>query len=299
MCTRSIKKCLTLQCKSLIKHDSSLIGLSVMRNNYDIKLKVNEGEVSRIIFNEALKLFTEYSIVDVVVVGAGPSGLTAAYFLAKGGLKTLVLERNLGVGGGIRGGGMLLPIALVEEEAMEIVREVKCSYSRVAESLYAVNPIELTCKIAAEAISQGAKILTGVYVEDVIYRVEKGKHIIRGVVIQWTPIIECGWHVDPLNIYSKAVIDATGHEAEIVSLVKKKLKLNEISLIGEKSMWASEGERLVVEKTGKLISGLYVAGMAVAEVHGLPRMGPLLGGMLLSGKRVAEIILEDLRRGEL
>ena len=35
--------------------------------------------------------------------------------------------------------------------------------------------------------------------------------------------------------------------------------------------------------------------MAVAAVHSLPRMGPIFGGMLMSGRRVAEVIAEDLK----
>ena len=46
----------------------------------------------------------------------------------------------------------------------------------------------------------------------------------------------------------------------------------------------------VVEKTGEVYPGLYVAGMSVCDTFNLPRMGPIFGGMLKSGKKVAELI---------
>ncbi|RLF15934.1 MAG: ribose 1,5-bisphosphate isomerase, partial [Thermoprotei archaeon] len=50
----------------------------------------------------------------------------------------------------------------------------------------------------------------------------------------------------------------------------------------------------VVENTREVYPGLIVAGMAANAVFGAPRMGPIFGGMLLSGKRSAEIILEKI-----
>ena len=40
--------------------------------------------------------------------------------------------------------------------------------------------------------------------------------------------------------------------------------------------------------------GLYVCGMASSAVSGTPRMGPIFGGMLLSGQKVARLIIEKL-----
>ena len=46
---------------------------------------------------------------DVIVVGGGPNGLTAAAYLAKAGLKTLLIERNREVGGGMWTEELTLP----------------------------------------------------------------------------------------------------------------------------------------------------------------------------------------------
>ena len=45
--------------------------------------------------------------LDVAIVGAGPSGMVAAYYLAKSGHKVAIFERKLSIGGGMWGGCLL------------------------------------------------------------------------------------------------------------------------------------------------------------------------------------------------
>lgn len=46
---------------------------------------------------------------DAIVIGGGHNGLTAALYLQKGGLKTLLLERNADLGGAVRSAELTLP----------------------------------------------------------------------------------------------------------------------------------------------------------------------------------------------
>ena len=160
--------------------------------------------------------------------------------------------------------------------------------------MYLVNSSEMLAKLAYAAIKAGAHILLGITVDDLIYRSINTIARIIGVVVQWSPVIISGLHVDPLAFKAKAVIDCTGHDAEVLSIASRKIPELDLMLPGEKAMWVSESEKLIVEKTGEVCPGLYVAGMAVAALYGTPRMGPIFGGMLLSGRKVAEIVKEKL-----
>jgi thiamine thiazole synthase len=59
-------------------------------------------------------------------------------------------------------------------------------------------------------------------------------------------------------------------------------------------LWVERGEKGTVESSGRVYPGLYVSGMAANAVHGAFRMRPIFGGMLLSGRKVAKLILEEL-----
>jgi len=60
-----------------------------------------EGKISKIILEYTMRDWIEnITSCDVVIVGAGPSGLTAARYLAKNGYRVVVFERRLSFGGG-------------------------------------------------------------------------------------------------------------------------------------------------------------------------------------------------------
>ena len=66
-------------------------------------------------------------------------------------------------------------------------------------------------------------------------------------------------------------------------------------ILGEKSMWAEVAEANVENNTKEVCPGVFVSGMCASSVYGSPRMGPIFGGMLLSGKKVAKLILSRLK----
>lgn len=251
-----------------------------------------ELKIGRAIIRYGAEVLEEYSDVDVAIVGAGPSGLTAAKYLAERGYKVVVYERRFSFGGGIGPGGNMFPKIIVQAEALPIIKDFGIRFRDVGDGLFAIDPAEMIAKLAAGAIDAGAKIILGVHVDDVIFRGDPPR--VTGLLWYWTPIQASGMHVDPLYTQARAVVDATGHDAEVISVAARKVPELGIELKGEKSAWSEVSEKLVVEYTGKVAPGLYAAGMAVCAVHGLPRMGPIFGGMLMSGRKVAEIIHADL-----
>jgi thiamine thiazole synthase len=149
--------------------------------------------------------------------------------------------------------------------------------------------------LTVKAIQAGARVFNGITVEDVI--IKEGK--VEGVVINWSAVDIASLHVDPLSVRSTLTIDATGHAAEVVRGMERKfgkrLSTENGSVQGEQPMWAEVGERMVVENSREVFPNLYVCGMAANAVFGSPRMGPIFGGMLLSGRKVAELTLQKVK----
>lgn len=252
--------------------------------------------ISKAITQSFIDEFINYLDVDVAIVGAGPSGLTAGYYLARKGIKTAIYERKLSIGGGMWGGGMMFNRIVVQDEAKPILDEMGVATVEYQPGYYVADSVEAVSALCYQCVKAGTRIFNLISVEDVMIREEDR---VAGLVLNWSAVSMANLHVDPLSIKSRFVIDATGHDAEVCRIVTRKIgaRLNTATgeVVGEKPMWAERGERDLMAKTGEVYPGLLASGMAINAVYGYPRMGPIFGGMLISGKQVAELTAELLK----
>jgi len=256
--------------------------------------KISEAQISRAIVGEFTKWFNEYITSDVIIVGAGPSGLIAGRDLANAGLKTLIIESNNYIGGGFWVGGYFMNTLTFRAPADKILNELKIPHKEVEDGLFITDGPTACSKLISAACDSGAKILNLTKFDDVVYRNNK----VEGAVINWSPVsalprqITC---VDPIALESKVVIDATGHDAWVAKSLEKR-GLLKMQTFGPMDVNTSEDQ--VVEKTGEIHPGLYAIGMAVSTVYGIPRMGPTFAGMLFSGRKAAQQIIKALSATE-
>ena len=78
---------------------------TVAEQSSKIFTDVREVEITRAIANEFHDVLIDRAESDVIIIGAGPAGLTASRELSNLGYKVLVIEQNNYLGGGYWLGG--------------------------------------------------------------------------------------------------------------------------------------------------------------------------------------------------
>lgn len=249
---------------------------------------VKDTEVTRIIIQDYFNMLESSIESDVIIVGGGPSGLVAGYTLAEQGYKVTVMEKRMSPGGGIWGGGKGFNRVILEQSVKPILDEIDVQVKEI-DGYLVVSSVLLASSLIKKAIESGVGLLNLFSIEDVYFNDNRE---LAGVVANDTAYRMINLHVDPLTFKSKVVMDSTGHEAIVTNcLVKRGI----IKLKGEDTMNAQLGEQGVIDGTKEIYPGLIVTGMACAQFYGTPRMGPIFGGMLLSGKKAAQIAAEKLK----
>ncbi len=267
---------------------------TVAEKSTKIFTDVREVEITRAIANEFHEVLIDRADSDVIVIGAGPAGLTASRELSNRGFKVLVIEQNNYLGGGYWLGGYMMNPVTVREPAQKFWDELGIPYKKVSEGLYITPGPHAVSKLIAATCDAGVKFLNLTKFDDLIMK--NGRVV--GVVVNWMPVsalprnITC---VDPIALEAKIVIDASGHDSVAV---KRLMDRGLVKWKGMNPMNVNEGEEYVVHKTGEVFPGLIAAGMSVTETHGLARMGPTFGSMLFSGKKAADITAEKIKELE-
>jgi thiamine thiazole synthase len=192
------------------------------------------------------------------------------------------------------GGGMMFNRIILQDTSLHVLDEMGVNYKKSGD-YYVASSVETVGALIYNATHAGARLFNLVRVEDV-YLIDNR---VTGLVLNWSAVELSNLHVDPLTLRSDYVIESTGHPLEVVQVLVKKnaVRLNTESggIEKERSMWAARGEAAVVENTKEVFPGMWVAGMAANAVYGDYRMGPIFGGMILSGKKVAEELIARLR----
>lgn len=258
-------------------------------------MQLSERTITEAIIKTYTHKLLDVTRSDVVVVGAGPAGLVAASDLARAGWKTALFERKLSIGGGMWGGGMMMNEIVVQEEGKEILDEFGVETVPFIKGYYTADSIEAVCALGARTVKNGARIFNLVSVEDIILK----ENTAQGVVINWTAVQMAGLHVDPLTIDCRYIIDATGHPSEVIRVIESKVDTRLMTpsggVEGERSLWADRAEQTTLDNTREIFPNVFVAGMCANAAFGSYRMGPIFGGMLLSGRKAAKMIADRLK----
>ena len=221
----------------------------------------SENIISKAIVQNYAEKLSESLKVDVALVGAGPSALVAARYLTEAGLKVALFESRLAPGGGVWGGGMLFNELIVQDDALDILEHFGIAHRPVrgGEGYHSIDSVEMASGLIFGAVHAGAKIFNAIKVEDVVFQNDR----IAGLVI---------------NKAQVRLSTPTG------------------GILGEHPMWVDSGEVSCVESTAEYYPGFYACGMSANNIMGGYRMGPIFGGMLKSGKKVADLILASRKK---
>ncbi|MCJ1351366.1 MAG: thiamine metabolism- protein [Icmadophila ericetorum] len=262
---------------------------------------IRESQVSRAMTRRYFKDLDTYAESDIVIVGAGSCGLSAAYMLGKSrpDLKIAIIEASVSPGGGAWLGGQLFSAMVMRKPADKFLVDLGIPYEDEGTYVVVKHAALFTSTLLSKVLSfPNIKLFNATTVEDLITRPAGPDEKVRiaGVVTNWTLVTmhhddqSC---MDPNTINTPLVISTTGHDGPFGAFsVKRLVSMQQVEKLGGmRGLDMNRAEDAIVKGTREIVPGLIVGGMELSEVDGANRMGPTFGAMALSGVRAAEVAL--------
>lgn len=153
---------------------------------------LNEVTISKAIIDTYMNKLKDALELDVAIVGGGPSGLVAGYYLAKQGVKVAMFETKLSIGGGVWGGGMMFNEIVVQEEGKSVLDEFGLEAKEYEPGYYTLDSVYVSATLVHKAMQAGLKIFNLTAMEDVVIKEKK----VAGLVINWGAVRTLEWHID-------------------------------------------------------------------------------------------------------
>ncbi|ODV61758.1 thiamine thiazole synthase [Ascoidea rubescens DSM 1968] len=279
-------------------------------NSFKFK-PIRESTVSRAMSRRYFQDLDKYAESDVVIVGAGSSGLTAAYALAKArpDLKIAIIEAFVAPGGGAWLGGQLFSAMVIRKPAQKFLDDIGIEYDDEGDYVVVKHAALFSSTLLSKVLEfSNVKLFNAVAVEDLITRKNDvtGELRVAGVVTNWGALSLADVHstqscMDPNTINAHVVLSACGHDGPNGAFSAKRLESFGLKKLGGMAgLDMNKAEDAIVNSTREVIKGLVFSGMELAELDACNRMGPTFGAMIVSGVKAAEQILKvfDQRKSE-
>ena len=155
----------------------------------------DETQITKLIVDSYHEKLTGRIVNDVLIVGAGPAGLTAGRELAAQGFKVTLIERNLAPGGGIWGGGMGMNQVVFQEAALPILKDLGLRFRSHDGGLYTVEDIRKLYEFGGIRLTKDAvKTLRTICQTPCSGRLRTCSHVIAALHI--VPAVEKSKQID-------------------------------------------------------------------------------------------------------
>jgi len=162
-------------------------------------------------------------------------------------------------------------VIVVQEAGKHLLDEFDLKVEEYTSGYYVLDAVDVTTTLIHKAVRAGLQIFNLITMEDVVIKNER----VAGLVINWSAVDTLKWHVDPLTLHAKYVIDGTGHPANVAEVLVRKMgiRLNTVTggIVGENAWRPSRANykrsRILVRSIPVFMSAAWLPMRSMAGIE--------------------------------